>query len=467
MKKTLFSIFVSVLLLSYSLLLVSCSPSENTFSEISDNYENLAKKAVFSEKTVVDGGKITINFGKTVTFNRLVLKEKTENVTSFTLSLPERPSPFYGNDFIGKYRYCSFPAVTTDKIEISVTSDGKATLSEIEAYYIPDIEKPFSITSYITAKGAYSMTQENEIYVDVFDIIYSAYLTKDGEVYFPDYFIDDKRIDGKEMFSSCIRNIRSSCPKARITATVLGDRDFKNDGLTLQQRCSSAFSQKENLSSSLLSIFEKYNLDGISFDYEYPLSRSDYTLFTDFCAYFRQKMPQDKLLSAAVSAWCVDKKRLSASSLSCFDRIILMAYDDNDRACHSTFYTAYSQLKRLKAQGVPLGRILLGIPLYAKPLDGSAFAVTYSDHADSIPIYSNTVYAYCDDEYKPCYLNGRQMIADKTSLSLDIGLRGIAAWHYSLDSKDPALSLLATARRTAFPDDHVEKRDNTQIKNIP
>lgn len=450
MKKAL-TVIISVLLLSFPFLLTACSRYDETFSEISDNYADLASKAEFSVSRGSGDCETVLRFGKTVTFNRLVLREKTDTVTSFSLRLPDSPLPFYGNDFIGGYRYCSFPSVTTDTVILSLHAEGAWSLSEPEAYYIPAHSKPFSVTSYITAKAAYSLSSST-LPTDTFDIVYSAYLDKDGNIRLPDYYIDDKRIDGEEVLATCVANIRALYPKARILATVLGDREFDDDGLTLQQRCSSAFSNAEVLSSSLLGLVDRYGIDGISFDYEYPLSKSDYSLFADFCAFFRKNLPENKLLTAAVSAWCVDEKRLGKTALSCFDRITLMAYDDTDaRGCHSTFYSAYSQLKRLKSRGVPLNKIQLGLPLYSKPLDGSDFNAIYADYAQDIPLFCNTAYADCGGQLKPCYFNGRQLISDKTSLALDIGLCGTAVWHYSLDSRDPALSLLATIERTVNP----------------
>lgn len=444
MKKTLSIILICSVLASL-LSLTACSSPDPTFDEIRDNYADLARNATLKQ---VDG-KTILDFGRTVTVNRIVLREKGSSVSSFTLSLPDAPSPFYGNDFIGGYRYCAFPAVTTDRIEVSAIAESVFAVASVEAYFIPPSASAFSISSYITAKNAYSPILADAP-SDVLDLIYAVYLNKDGETMLPDYYIDGERIEGEQVVATCIANIRSAFPKAKVLLTVLGDRDFDDDGLTLQQRCSSAFEKKEKLTSSLVSLLSVYGADGISFDYEYPLSADDYSVFADFCAYFRLRLPSDKLLSAAISAWCVDKKRLSAKALSPFDRLVLMAYDEkNDRGCHSTFYTAYSQLRRLKNEGVPLHKVLLGIPLYSKPVDGTSYVSSYSDYADMIPFFSNTAETDCDGQLKSCYFNGRQLVADKTAFAKDIGLRGIAAWHYSLDSDDPALSLLATAERAA------------------
>lgn len=445
--KRFLSALAAALFLCFCLTLCSCSTFCPTFPEISDNYEDLAGSAKI---TRVSDGEYLIDFNKTVTLNRLVLRESTDGATSFSLSLPGSPSPFYGNDFIGKYRYCSFPAVTTDRILLYATSESALSFSRPEAYYIPSsVLSPFSVYSYITAKAAYLMSDAKNP-SDVFDIIYSAYLDKDGAVRLPAYYIGDEKIAGETVLSTAVANIRAAFPNARVLATILGDREFDDDGLALQQRYSSAFSNRDALSLSLLDLVSSYGLDGISFDYEYPVSKSDCSLFADFCAHFRNVLPKDKLLNAAVSAWCVDGSRLDANSLACFDRITLMAYDDPDsRGCHSTFFSAYSQLMRLKKEGVPLGKISLGIPLYSKPLDGSSAALSYADYADALPFFCNTAAANCDGEVRQCYFNGRQLVSDKSSLAKDIGLAGVTVWHYSLDSTDPALSLIATAYRAA------------------
>lgn len=445
MKKILIVTFTFVFL---SLVLASCSFTDATFEEIAEKYNNLAANA----KVSLTGNTAVIDFGRKITLNRLVLREKKGSVTSFTLSLPDSPSPFYGNDFIGGYRYCAFPAITTDKLYINVTSEEKWTPGTTEAYYIPVSDYPFTVTAYVTAKTAYALSPRADAPADVLNLIYSAYLDKDGNVRLPDYYIDDCRIDGREMLSSCVSSLRAAYPDAKILITVLGDKEFDDDGLSLNQRYSSAFSNVQNLKASLLSLAEVYDADGLSFDYEYPVSATDYALFTDFCTQLKKDLPPDKILTAAVSAWCVDKKRLSAESLSCFDKITLMAYDSPDEnGCHSTFYTAYSQLKRLKEQGVPLYKIQLGLPLYSKPTDGTQHWATYADYAEELSFFSNVAPADCGGQIKTCYFNGRQLITDKTSFAMDARLGGVALWHYSLDSKNPSLSLMHTVYRTVHP----------------
>ena len=459
MKKT---VFISLSAIIFAFLFSSCYVADSTFEEITSNYFNLAKKAKVSssENTTV------VDFGRTVTFNRLVLREKKGGVVSFALSLPGS-YPFYENDFIGGYRYCAFPSVTTDKLCISATSSQHMSLGTIEAYYIPASDYPFTLTSYITAKTAYSLSPDADAPVDIFNLIYSVYLDKDGNVRLPDYYVDDSKVDGRDMLSSCIRSLRTAYPDAKILATVLGDKEFDSDGLSLNQRYSSAFSNSQTLKAALLSLIETYRLDGLSFDYEYPVSERDYSLFSDFCAQLKKDMPDGKMLTAAVSAWCVDEKRLNAKALSCFDRITLMAYDSPDEnGCHSTFYTAYSQLRRLKDNGVPLSSIQLGLPLYSKPTDGTLYFPTYADHAEELSFFSNVTSVNCDGQTKPCYFNGRQLVIDKTSFAMDLRLGGVALWHYSLDSKNPSLSLIRTIYRTLHPKYDYSPATGTQSNSV-
>lgn len=446
MKKTVVALLI---VFSICALVCSCSAADETFPEIISRYDNLAKDAKISS---FDGGTVGIELKRKATFNRLVLKARTDDTFSFEISIPSSPSPFYGNDFIGGYRYCSFPAVTTDKLVLSVNAQNDPKIFEAEAYYVPADDRSFSVSAYVTAKYAYSFPSDSHADCNAFDVVYSAYIDKDARVRLPDYYLDGQRIDGEDVLSACVKNVRSACPAAKVFATVLGDREFDDDGLTMQQRLSSAFSKREKLAAELLSFVEKYALDGISFDYEYPLTPTDYSLFADFSAYLKTCLPPYVCLSAAVSAWCVDEKRLGAKRLAPFDRIILMSYDEPDkRGCHSTFYTAYSQLKHLKKEGVPFGKIILGIPLYAKPTDGSQYTPVYADYADSIPFFCNISYADCDGQLKPCFFNGRQLVADKTALALDAELAGVTFWHYGLDSSDPALSLISVARRISDP----------------
>lgn len=456
MRKTTLIVLTVFLLVGILSLTVGCSQAK-TPSSISQ-FGNLAN-GEFNATKGAKGDSIVYDFKQEVKVNAIVLKEKGDNITKFRLFADDEQVEFYGNDYIGGYRYCSFSEIELTKLTLIVDDcRDNWQISDIEAYYITKTADNFDTMAYVTTDSILFEGMENSEYyskVTQFNVISSLYHDKDGNIIFKD--IDDgNNLSGREDFEKALATVREANPQAKIVATILGNQDFTGDGLSIVQRHSMAMGDNaDTLIKSILEIIQRYELDGISFDYEYPDSISSNNTYAKFLQQLKDSMPEGKILTIAMSEWQLGIGKLSVKDLDCVDKIELMAYDLFDEyGDHSTFYkTAYDIIDKIAGHGLDLSKVNLGVPFYSRPVNHDEFWGNYKDVAQELSPWENSyIQDYTDihgnsQKAVSNYYNGRQMIYDKTCFAIDSGLGGIMIWHIACDSQDPELSLLYQIER--------------------
>lgn len=458
MRKFLAIISVITLLFVSVICMNGCM--DKTPDIIADNYTDLAKGGSFDKTSGGEGDSIVYDFGKEVDINVVVLKEKDSAITSFRLYADDSTEPFYGNDFIDGYRYCSFDKISVQKLRIEVLSCDKSwKIEDIEAYCIEqnlETADDFRIMAYLTVDSSFGIDErhtKNLQTVTQFNVFGTMYLTNDGSVLFRDYTVDGKTVKGREAFGQAINKVRAVNPDAKVVATILGNSDMTGDNLDVEGRCNSAMGDnRDKLINNILAIIEEFDLDGISFDYEYPHKLKSYNIYKDFLKKLKSSLPQGKLLTAAISSWQLGITMFTKKDLQVLDQIEVMAYDSFDeRGNHSTFYnSAYKEIEKYRSKGVDMSKVNIGIPYYSRPVDGATFWGNYGDVADKLSPWENSyVQPYTDldgKEYPPLsnYYNGRQIVYDKTCYAIDSGVGGVMIWHFMTDSFVDELSLTQT-----------------------
>lgn len=451
MKKKICILTVLTVMLTCACLFGACS--DKTPDAISSRYENVAEGGGFVTASGAAGDSAVFDFGKKVLINTVVLKEKGSNITSFRIYADGSDEPIYGNDYIEGYRYCAFGAVETEKLRIEVLScDGEWKLTALEAYLIIKQAENFDVMSYINADTAYLMTDAQKDLAKVvtqFNVFGSTYFDGQGNVRFADYTINGETVSGSDVLKGAVANLRESNPSATVVVTVLANRDF-GDGLTTVERHNSAMGERSSvLTANLIALIEDYGLDGVSFDYEYPEKSKDFDVFADYIKSLDAALPSGKLLTAAISDWCIRTFGYSAKDLEVLDRIEIMSYDlFDDRGNHAAFYnTCYKVIEYLRKRGVDLSKVNLGLAFYSRPTDKDSYWGSYANVADKLSPYENTVIETftnkdgAERQDIANYYNGRQMIYDKTRYAIDCGVGGVMIWHFGCDSQDQELSL--------------------------
>lgn len=168
---------------------------------------------------------------------------------------------------------------------------------------------------------------------------------------------------------------------------------------------------------NVCAMVEEYDLDGVELDWEHPnkSTAADYEkLVVEMSDALKLK---DKELSAALNGswyadWAAeDTSVITKRCLDSFSFINVMAYDMNNED-HSPIWFFENSLLYWINRGLPSEKIVMGIPLYAKP--------SWKQYRHLIA--ENPEYAYFD--YAPTnplksYYNGMNTIREKTIIALN------------------------------------------------
>lgn len=186
-----------------------------------------------------------------------------------------------------------------------------------------------------------------------------------------------------------------------------------------------------------LSLFvDKYHLDGIDIDWEYPDKESSPN-FLALMSELRTILPADATLTAAVSAYGVNGEGIPAASFQYMDFINVMVYDGIQ---HSTLSFVQTALDYWSARGLPKSKTILGVPFYSRPI---AFPYRLIVEYDPEAAYNDKI------EYQGSTLtyNGIPTIQLKTRVAIKRA-SGIMIWNLEYDTFDESTSLLSAIYRT-------------------
>ena len=170
------------------------------------------------------------------------------------------------------------------------------------------------------------------------------------------------------------------------------------------------------LINNVCALLKEYDLDGLELDWEHP-NQNSIQNYEKLVVEFKKALDQDKkeLTAALNGAWSTTagpevSKLITDACLTSFSFINVMAYDMNN-AEHSPLWFADTSINYWLERGVSAEKIILGMPLYARPS-----WMQYRHLADE-----NLEYAYLD--YVPTtplesYYNGLNTLREKTLIAL-------------------------------------------------
>ena len=218
-------------------------------------------------------------------------------------------------------------------------------------------------------------------------------------------------------------------------------------------------STRENFINNLIEIVDKYNLDGVDIDWEYPepvyYENSSAAKFATLISELRQELAEDKLLTAAVTSGIGGYgSGIKDEIFTEVDFLNIMAYDGGPGKRHSPYSLAEDSLDYwVNQRGLDKNKAVLGVPFYTRP---------------SLRPYRNVV----AENYKAAYLdnyqgynyNGKETIRKKSRLAKNQG-GGIMIWELSQDSRDDNTSLLTAIYETLQGEDSFLARDKQNLEN--
>ncbi len=299
----------------------------------------------------------------------------------------------------------------------------------------------FRVTSYIVAK--YVQSEEN-LHPEDFDIITDAIVfgcatfNAEGEV-----------VVEEDTIEVALRNIRKAIGDrdVHLTLNLLGPSGTTDS--TVWEEQMEVMSEEHNkaftsgvLEDNIIAVLDKYNFDGVHFDYEYPLSQKAWNYYNDFLVSLDEKLG-DYTLGVAASDWNL---KFSHKAVEAVDTFEIMLYDFlDDEGRHSTYEGMAELLPKAGLYGIPLEKINAGLPFYARPSDLDAYWYDYIGYHSAI---GEDGWYHCPDINKDFWFNTPDVTEQKTDFTIRNGFGGVMIWHYTCDlpSSNPKSLLGAVGR---------------------
>lgn len=198
---------------------------------------------------------------------------------------------------------------------------------------------------------------------------------------------------------------------------ALGGWSYQGKPLvTVFESVAASDEKRDRLVKNICALVKEYELDGVELDWEHPSQSSigDYEkLVVDLKAALDK---EGKELTAALNgAWSTTagpevSKLMTDVCLESFSFINVMAYDMNN-AEHSPLWFADTSINYWLNRGVPAEKIILGMPLYARP--------SWKQYRHLVA--ENPAYAYLDhvtDATLESYYNGLNTLREKTYIAM-------------------------------------------------
>jgi GH18 family chitinase len=198
------------------------------------------------------------------------------------------------------------------------------------------------------------------------------------------------------------------------------------------------------LEGNIKSVLETYDLDGIFFDWEYPISGGHKKWFGKFLKSLDATLGDDYAIGCAISNWCAD---FPAEAIAVMDMVELMSYDIFDaEGFHATTELAKDHVNTLLNLGYKPEQIDLGIPFYGHPTaEGQMSWYGYGSFYDKLD--EQGLYHEEHTGLKH-HFNTPAVVYEKTAWCIEQGIGGVMSWHYNCDAPaDSGYSLFEAIAR--------------------
>jgi chitinase len=264
---------------------------------------------------------------------------------------------------------------------------------------------------------------------------------------------DGIRIDNENRLKS-LAGLKKTAPKLKIMLSVggWGSGRFSEMAATAENR--------KKFARDCLRVVDEFKLDGIDIDWEYPTSNAakissspdDTQNYTLLMQEIRKQISKSKLLTLASVA---DAKYIDFKAIEpIVDFVNIMTYDMGRPPYHhaglyrSKYTSGISVDEAVTAHlnaGMPLGKLVLGIPFYGHGNNGIADFIDYReivnltrfkkqwDEAAKVPFLENEKGEFV------CTYETPESIAIKCAYLLNRGMLGAMYWEYAGDTDDGIL----------------------------
>lgn len=286
----------------------------------------------------------------------------------------------------------------------------------------------FKVTTYI--RGDAIMYWGGELYKEDFDIVTDAIIfecatfNNKGEVEYDE-----------EKMETVLSRVREAIGDRDIhlTLNLIGpwgetDSDVYEDQMEAQSDEHNKAFESGVLEDNIIDVLEKYDFDGVHFDYEYPLTLKAWHYYNKFLVSLDKKLGKKYTLGVAGNAWNI---KFTNAAIEAIDTYELMSYDFIDeQGRHATYEDTLEQIRQLGLRGMPVNKVNVGIPFYSRPTDMSGYWYGYNGCYDGI---DENGWYHCSDTDKDFWFNTPDVVAEKTDYCIRNGFGGVMIWHYNCD----------------------------------
>lgn len=188
--------------------------------------------------------------------------------------------------------------------------------------------------------------------------------------------------------------------------------------------------ERAALAQAVADFADEHHLSGIDIDWEFPQPQ-EWGAFLDFLTLLNEKLG-DKSLSLALYPQALPLSAQETLALTeAIDYVNIMSYDQFDQnGCHSTLQGAQEAVSLFRSMGFSPSQLILGIPAYGRPLDGSAQWVFYRD------IDPDAVSPDDPNRIGTIWFNSPQLVRQKVALAHEEQLAGVMLYHLLCDRTD-------------------------------
>lgn len=301
----------------------------------------------------------------------------------------------------------------------------------------------FRVSAYVVANGLDEKTFDSSNLSRVTDIIMfgNANYDEQGNVILTDAFEKDIEVIRKFMTDQDLYlNILG--PASQSTS------DNWNDQMhDLADRNTAAF-ESGILEQGIKTVLEKYNFDGVVFDYEFPLRSKDWKAFDKFIISLDSVLGDEYEIGMSMVGWNLKQSKKAMDATDFFEVMSYDLWDDN--GYHATMDIATDDISKFEKKGYDKAKLDLGVPFYARPTTKEAYWYSYNEYYDKLSEDG----LYDDKELGLTFsFNTYDMIEEKTQWALENGVGGMMIWHYSCDvaadNNQSLFSAIDTAKQNA------------------
>ena len=353
----------------------------------------------------------------------------------------------YQSEKIQAMRLCSFDTVKTDRIRLSIDKfrdeNTPVKIKSVKLYNeSARSAEDFEVTAYQRLDGDVptEILAKGEDYVKNYARFYDVYSTV---IVFAAVHWDENGImhfgeAGEEKFAAeiaalkeIIANRSNPDHQVKLIVTALADGAWGDGHNGVNTYMASHW---ESVADQITAFAQKYDIDGVDIDWEYPASADDWKNYDNFIQKLSKDLKAVKETSIISTALSAGQLGLSKETFDCINQIQFMAYDGNDTdGYQSSLQQAEEGLKDFVDNGCDLSKINIGIAAYGRPVNNTPYWAVWRDLEEAN--YWNSKYYTVEDSgqiYEGTFCSPA-LAGDKTAYALFSGAGGVMVFRVACD----------------------------------